>query len=70
MVHKRKLLRREWIATIIENARSACANGGLSQVAVTETVHAGVLKVDGDSENAKRKILVKGKTRGTKKVKR
>ena len=36
-------------------------NGGLSQVAVSETVDAGVLvKVDG--EKAKRKLLTRGKT--------
>ena len=38
-------------------------NGGLSQVAVSETVDAGVLvKVDG--EKAKRKILTLGKKEG------
>ena len=38
-------------------------NGGLSQVAVSETVDAGVLvKVDGEkAEKAKRKILTRGK---------
>ena len=42
-------------------------NGGLTQVAASETVYAGVLVIV-DGENAKLKILTWGKTWGTKKV--